>query len=384
MSVDPAEATRAEAAAERHVDEAAEAEVKSLWGRLFGVLGGQVQAVGVLLILVLLFLVTGLHNNLFWGTNNLKVLAENMSFVALVGVGTAILIITGNIDLSIGSLLGLTAVLSAIFAKSVPVPIAFILATLVGAGVGAINGIVVWNVSTSPLIITLGGLTLIRGIVDLITNGEAISGMPSSFTSFGNAEPLGIPMPVWIFVGAAVIGFIFLTFTKTGRHVYAIGGNKEASRAAGINVRRIVIGAFIFNGLLAGLAGVLQASLYGAPDNTFGNGFELQVITAVIVGGVSFAGGEGGIVRAMLGAALVQVVAGSIVSFGINPAWSEIITGAILVVAVSSDHIVHKQRARYQKAIAMREQARIAQERAQGRGQSDSLGVSRTTAGESS
>lgn len=384
MSVDPAEATRAEAAAERQVDEAAEAEVKSLWGRLFGVLGGQVQAVGVLLILVLLFLVTGLHNNLFWGTNNLKVLAENMSFVALVGVGTAILIITGNIDLSIGSLLGLTAVLSAIFAKSVPVPIAFILATLVGAGVGAINGIVVWNVSTSPLIITLGGLTLIRGIVDLITNGEAISGMPSSFTSFGNAEPLGIPMPVWIFVGAAVIGFIFLTYTKSGRHVYAIGGNKEASRAAGINVRRIVIGAFIFNGLLAGLAGVLQASLYGAPDNTFGNGFELQVITAVIVGGVSFAGGEGGIVRAMLGAALVQVVAGSIVSFGINPAWSEIITGAILVVAVSSDHIVHKQRARYQKAIAMREQARIAQERAQGRGQSDSLGVSRTTAGESS
>ena len=154
--VDPAEATRAEAAAERHVDEAAEAEVKSLWGRLFGVLGGQVQAVGVLLILVLLFLVTGLHNNLFWGTNNLKVLAENMSFVALVGMGTAILIITGNIDLSIGSLLGLTAVLCAIFAKSVPVPIAFILATLVGAGVGAINGIVVWNVSTSPLIITLG------------------------------------------------------------------------------------------------------------------------------------------------------------------------------------------------------------------------------------
>jgi ribose/xylose/arabinose/galactoside ABC-type transport system permease subunit len=368
VSVDPAEATRAEAAAERHVDEAAEAEVKSVWGRLFGVLGGQVQAVGVLLILVLLFLVTGLHNNLFWGTNNLKVLAENMSFVALVGVGTAILIITGNIDLSIGSLLGLTAVLSAIFAKSVPVPIAFILATLVGAGVGALNGIVVWNVSTSPLIITLGGLTLIRGIVDLITNGEAISGMPSSFTSFGNAEPLGIPMPVWIFVGAAVIGFIFLTYTKTGRHVYAIGGNKEASRAAGINVRRIVIGAFIFNGLLAGLAGVIEASLYGAPDNTFGNGFELQVITAVIVGGVSFAGGEGGIVRALLGAALVQVVAGSIVSFGINPAWSEIITGAILIVAVSMDQIVHKQRERYQKAMAMRDLARISEERRQASG----------------
>lgn len=383
MSVDPAAQARAAEIGEQEAEAAAAAEVKSGWGRAFGLLGGQVQAVGVLVILIALFVVTGLHSNLFWGTNNLKVLAENMSFVALVGVGTAILIITGNIDLSIGSLLGLTAVLSAIFAKSMPVPIAFILGTLVGAGVGALNGIVVWNVSTSPLIITLGGLTLIRGIVDLITSGQAISGMPSSFTSFGNETPLGIPMPVWIFVIVGVLGFIFLTFTKTGRHVYAIGGNKEASRAAGINVRRIVIGAFIFNGLLAGLAGVVEASLYGAPDNTFGNGFELQVITAVIVGGVSFTGGEGGIVRALLGAALVQVVAGSIVSFGINPSWSEVITGAILVIAVSSDHIVHKQRERYQKAMAMREQARIAQERQQGRAEPDAVGVATTTGGKS-
>ena len=383
MSVDPVTRAREAEMGEREAEAAADAEVKSLWGRTFGLLGGQVQAVGVLVILIALFVVTGLHSNLFWGTNNLKVLAENMSFVALVGVGTAILIITGNIDLSIGSLLGLTAVLTAIFAKSMPVPIAFILGTLVGGGVGALNGIVVWNVSTSPLIITLGGLTLIRGIVDLITNGEAISGMPSSFTNFGNATPLGVPMPVWIFLFVGLLGFIFLTFTKTGRHVYAIGGNKEASRAAGINVRRIVIGAFIFNGLLAGLAGVVEASLYGAPDNTFGNGFELQVITAVIVGGVSFTGGEGGIVRALLGAALVQVVAGSIVSFGINPSWSEVITGAILVIAVSSDHIVHKQRERYQKATAMREQARIAAERQRGQAEPDAVGVASTTAGES-
>jgi ribose/xylose/arabinose/galactoside ABC-type transport system permease subunit len=383
VSVDPATQAREAQLGERQAEAAADAEVKSVWGRTFGLLGGQVQAVGVLGILIALFLVTGLHNNLFWGTNNLKVLAENMSFVALVGVGTAILIITGNIDLSIGSLLGLTAVLSAIFAKSMPVPLALVLGTLVGGGVGALNGLVVWNVSTSPLIITLGGLTLIEGIVDLITNGEAISGMPASFTSFGNATPLGIPMPVWLFIFVGILGFIFLTFTKTGRHVYAIGGNKEASRAAGINVRRIVIGAFIFNGLLAGLAGVTEASLYGAPDNTFGVGFELSVITAVIVGGVSFTGGEGGIFRALLGAALVQTVGGSIVSFGINPAWSEIVTGAILIVAVSSDHIVHKQRERYQKAMAMREQARIAEERAQSRGQPDSLGIATTTAGES-
>lgn len=358
----PETSAASETAADAAAAEAAEERV-GLMARVTGSLGGQVQAIGVLVVLVALFLVTGLHNNLFWGANNLKVLAENGSFVALVGVGTAMLIITGNIDLSIGSNLGLSAVMCAIFAKSVPVPLAFVLGTLVGGGVGLINGIVVWNVSTSPLIITLGGLTLFEGIVDLVTNGEAIQGMPSSFTNFGNAEPLGIPMPVWVFIVVAIGGFIFLTFTKTGRHIYAIGGNKEASRAAGINVRRIVIGVFLFNGLLAGLAGVLESSLYGSPDNTYGVGFELQVITAVIVGGVSFTGGEGGVVRALLGALLVQVVAGSIVSFGINPSWAQVVTGGILIIAVSSDHVVHKQRERYQKAMAMREQAAIAQER---------------------
>jgi ribose/xylose/arabinose/galactoside ABC-type transport system permease subunit len=335
----------------------------SAWHNLKGRLSGQVQAVGVTAVLLALFLITGLHNHLFWGPNNLKVLATNMSFVALTGVGMTILMITGNIDLSVGSAVGLTAVLTAMLARTMPLPLAFICGVLIGGVIGAVNGTVVWNVSTSPIIITLGGLTLLQGINEVITNGEAVSGMPANFTSFGNASPLGIPISVWIFVGAAILGFIFLTFTKTGRHVYAIGGNKEASRAAGINVRRIVIGSFIATGLLVGLTGVLQASYYGNPDDTFGVGFELQVITGVIVGGVSFAGGEGGVVRAMLGIALLQVVAGSVVSLNINPNYADVITGAILILAVSSDHIVHARRQRHQKAAAMKEYARLLEER---------------------
>ena len=332
----------------------------SLLGRLPR---GQVQAIGVLVALVGLIVATGLHSSLFFGVNNIKVQAENMSFIAIAGVGTAILIITGNVDLSIGSGLALTAVLSAMLATIMPVPLAFICAVLIGGAVGAINGIIVWNVSTSPIIITLGGLTLIRGLVVVITKGQAVTGMPASFTHFGNSTPLGIPMPVWVFLVVAFLAFLFLTFTTTGRHIYAIGGNKEAARAAGIRVRRITIGAFVVSGMLVGLTGVLQASLYGAPDDTFGNGFELQVITAVIVGGVSFAGGEGGILRAMLGCALLQVVSGSVVFFGIDPNWAYIITGSILILAVSTDQIVHRQRERYQKAMAMRDLARFNEER---------------------
>jgi len=222
-------------------------------------------------------------------------------------------------------------------------------------------------VSTSPIIITLGGLTMIQGIVVVMTGGIAVS-VPAGFSTFANLTPLGVPMPVWIFLAVALLGFLFLTFTTTGRHIYAIGGNKEAARAAGIRVRRITIGAFIVSGLLVGLTGVLEASSYNAADDTFGVGLELQVITAVIVGGVSFAGGEGGIFRAVLGCALLEAISAAVVFFGIDPSWAHIITGAILIVAVSMDQLVHKQRERYQKAMAMRDLARITEERRQASG----------------
>jgi ribose/xylose/arabinose/galactoside ABC-type transport system permease subunit len=322
----------------------------------------QMQSLTVLGVIVVMFIITGLHSHLFWGGDNIRVLAMNASFVMLAGVGTAILIISGNIDLSIGSMLGLTAVMAAIFANHMPVVFAFILAILFGGVLGLINGIVVWNVSTSPLIITLGGLTLLRGVIYVVTSGTAITGMPASFVDFGNSEPFGIPTPVLIAIGASLLGFVFLATTTTGRHIYAIGGNKAASRAAGIRIRRVVIGAFLVNGLIIGLVGVLQASFYGSPDPTFGNGFELQVITAVIVGGVSFAGGEGGVLRAALGALLLETVSGAVVSFGIDPNYANIITGSILIIAVSADQLIHKQRERYRKAMAVRERARIVEE----------------------
>jgi ribose/xylose/arabinose/galactoside ABC-type transport system permease subunit len=322
-------------------------------------LRNQVQAVGVTFTMVTLFVVTGLHNPYFWEWNNIRVLAMNMSFIALAGVGTAILIISGNIDLSIGSILGLTAVMSGLFAQSMPVALAFLCGTAVGGLIGAANGILVWNVSASPIIVTLGVMTLLRGVIYVVTSGEAVTGLPQSFVDFANKTPAGVPMPVWFALAVALLGFLFLTFTKAGRHIYAIGGNRDASRAAGIRVRRLVIGAFVVNGLLVGLVGALQASLYSAPDQTFGTGFELQVVTAVIVGGVSFAGGEGGVFRAMIGVALLEVVSGSVVAFNIDPNYAYILTGAILIVAVSVDQIVHKNRERFQKAMAMRERARL-------------------------
>ena len=350
---------------------------------LSGIFRNQFQTLGVTTAVVTLFLVTGLHSHYFWQTNNLRVLAMNMSFIALAGVGMAILIISGNIDLSIGSILGMTAVLSGMFSKNMPVPLAFLCGTGVGGLLGAVNGILVWNVSASPIIITLGSMTLLRGVIYVVTSGESVTGVPQGFVDFANTSPAGIPMPVWIAGAAVLLGYLFLTFTKAGRHIYAIGGNKEASRAAGIHVRRLVIGAFVVNGLLVGLAGALEASLYSAPDETFGTGFELQVITAVIVGGVSFAGGEGGVVRAIIGVALLEVVSGAVVAFNIDPNYANILTGAILILAVSIDQIVQKNRERFQKAMAMRDQARLHDERKSSAGGEADAALAGSSPGES-
>jgi ribose/xylose/arabinose/galactoside ABC-type transport system permease subunit len=176
--------------------------------------------------LVVIFVVTGLHSELFWSANNLRVLALNASFVGLVGVGTAILIITGNIDLSIGSMLGLTAVLAAIFAVHMPVYFAFPLAILCGGALGAINGLIVWNVSTSPLIITLGMLTLLRGVIYIVTSGSALPGMPSNFVNFGNSTILGLETPVWTHRRGARRLCASPTVTAG---TFAIGGTREAS-----------------------------------------------------------------------------------------------------------------------------------------------------------
>ena len=219
-----------------------------------------------------------------------------------------------------------------------------------------------WKVPISPIVITLGSLALVRGIVFVITNGSPVTDTSSGFTDFGRAIVLGIPMPILVMLIVIVLSWIVLGFTTIGRHCYAVGGNKQAAQAAGINVRRITIGAFIYGGLLCGLSGVLAASRFDAPDPTYGTGFELDVITGVLLGGVSFAGGEGSILGAMLGVLALTLIDSGLVALGIDPFYSDVVTGGLLILAVSFDQVASVQRERYQKAMAMREQARNLEE----------------------
>jgi ribose/xylose/arabinose/galactoside ABC-type transport system permease subunit len=288
--------------------------------------------------------------------SNLLVVGLQMSFIAIAALGMTMLIISGYIDLSIGSMFGLAAVVAAIAARDGwPAPLAIVVAIALAGAIGLANGAVVWRISISPIIVTLGSLTLIRGVVYLLTQGFAVTGVPASFGGFGQAKPLGVQMPLLIFVILAPIAAFVLTRSTAGRYIFAIGGNREASQALGLPVRRLVLGAFALNGLLVGLSATLAASRFEGADPNFGLNMELDVITAVILGGVAFTGGEGGVGGVVLAVMLLGVINSGIISIGIDPFYANIVKGAVLVIAVAIDQLVLEQRERYRRTMAMRD-----------------------------
>jgi ribose transport system permease protein len=217
----------------------------------------------------------------------------------------------------------------------------------------------VWRIRISPIIVTLGSLTLLRAVVLLLTQGEAVADVPRSFGALGQARPLEIPSSIYILAVGAFLAGVVLSQTTIGRYLYAIGGNREAAEMAGIPVRRLVLGAFLFNGAIVGLAGVLTASRFDAADPSYGVMFELDVLTAVILGGVAFSGGEGSIGGALLGVAFITVVNSGLVVLGINAYYGDIIKGGALILAVGLDQLVLEQRERHRRIVAMREEAQL-------------------------
>jgi ribose/xylose/arabinose/galactoside ABC-type transport system permease subunit len=278
-----------------------------------------------------------------------------MSFIGLASVGTAGLIISGNIDLSVGSMFGLTSVCAAMMARSAPGAVAILAAVLLGGAIGLANGALVWRMKLSPIIITLGTMAVLRGVELLLTGGYSVRGVPPEFAKFGQSRIFGVPMPVCALVFVAIFSEVILSRTTVGRHLSAIGGNRAASTAVGIPVRFLVLCMFLVNGCIIGFAGALAASRFGSASPAFGVGLELDAITAVILGGVAFTGGEGNILGAMLAVALLGVINSGIVSLGIDPHWAEILKGGSLIFAVCLDQLSQEARERYRKLLAMRE-----------------------------
>ena len=285
--------------------------------------------------------------NRFFEKENLIQQTTTASFIAVMAVGMTAIIVLAGIDISIGSIYGLAAMLGAMAVSHLDsvapvysaVPLGLMICCCVGAACGFMNGALSVGLRVHPFIITLGTMAIFRGIVFVISKGQTVSGLPDSLQKgFFKLEYNGVfPVPTLIMLFVAVAGMVVLRFTVFGRRVFAVGGNEIAAKYAGIPVGQIKIIVYTLAGLLAGLSACMYMGYFGAAENNAGNGYELKVIAAAVIGGASLSGGRGSAVGAVLGAILVQLIDNAMVILDIDQSYNQIVMGAAIIVAVVID-----------------------------------------------
>jgi ribose/xylose/arabinose/galactoside ABC-type transport system permease subunit len=277
----------------------------------------------------------------------------------MLAVGMTFVILTGGIDLSVGSLLAFTGLIAAAVAKGSdwrdvgnPDPggsavlFAALAAMAVGAGAGLIHGFAIAKLKVPAFVVTLGGLAAWRGAAQVLSQGQPINKFSEDYRYWGS-KFIGdspVPVPVAIFAAFVVIGFLVLRFTTYGRSIYAVGGNPEAARLSGLNTTGLIMSVYVISGFLAGLCGFLLTSRLGAAEVVAGQGYELIVIAAVVIGGTSLFGGEGSILGTLVGTLLIGVLYSGLAINNVNPYYQPIIIGIIVVLSVYLDQLAKRRR----------------------------------------
>ncbi len=274
----------------------------------------------------------------FFSVANAVNIALSIAIIGILAVGMTAVILTGGIDLSIGSVLALAGVSAAIAAtKGAPLPVVILVALGVGAITGIVNGSLIAWLRVPPFVATLAMLTVARGLSFIISGGRSIGGMPSSFGALGRAVVFGIPAPVLVMVAVMAAGAFVLSRMVLGRHIYALGGNAEAAWLAGIRVKLVTGIVYTLNGVLGGLAGFVLASRLGAGVPNAGVQYELDVIAAVVVGGTSLSGGRGSIGSTLWGTVFIGVLTNGLNLANVDPYVQKIALGIVIVIAVIAD-----------------------------------------------
>jgi ribose transport system permease protein len=295
---------------------------------------------GVFITFVILAVFLSLENSSFLSGQNIAYTSRSFSFIAIAAIGEGLIIISGGLDLSVGSVMGLAGTVAAWYGThGYGTAVALAAGLGVGCLVGFTNGVLIAKLKLNPFIVTLAMLNMVRSLVYVITQGYPLVGLPDSLTNLGQSAIVGIPVPVIIML---VIGAVFAWFMRStgfGWHVFAIGGSVESARLAGVRVERLTILLYTLGGLLAAIGGVLLTARLGVGDASTGSGYELQVIAACIIGGVSLYGGIGGVFGILLGAALIGVLQNGLVLLGISTFWQQFALGAVILAAVIIDRI---------------------------------------------
>jgi ribose transport system permease protein/inositol transport system permease protein len=311
------------------------------------------------IFLVLLIIVfTALQPNFLHPLNVMNVLRQ-VSISGLIAIGMTFVILTGGIDLSVGSLVALTGLAAAYVSKGGlesrfavgasadtgnPVILAFLAAVAVGVVAGALQGWAITRLRVPPFVVTLGGLTAWRGAALLLSQGGPISGFSPAYTWWGQGRIEGVPVPVIIFAAAAVLAYVVLRHTRYGLHVYAVGGNGPAADLNGVSSRRVIFSVYVIVGFACGLASFLLSARLNSAEAVAGLGLELDVIAAVVIGGTSLFGGVGGVFGTVVGALLIGVLRNGLVLLNVSPFIQQILIGLILVLAVAFDQYAAARR----------------------------------------
>lgn len=307
------------------------------------------QTSSLALVLVALFIFFSLTTEAFFTGPNLINVMRQASFTGIAAVGATMVLLIGGIDLSIGSLLAFTGVIAAkvIIEAGLPPAVGLLAGLAAGTLAGLLNGLIITRLRIPALITTLGTLTIIRGIGFTLTGGLPVFGFPQEpFLGFaegvqaiGKGYLLGIPVPVIIMVIVFVLGYIFLYRTYFGRYIYAIGGNAETARLSGIKVTRIQLLVYTLAGLLTGIAGMIVMGRVNSGQPSVGVGFELEVITAVVLGGVSIAGGAGSLLGVILGVFIMGVLSNGLIILNVSEYNQMVVRGLVLLIAVGVDQL---------------------------------------------
>ncbi len=264
---------------------------------------------------------------------------RQISVIGILAVGQTVVIITAGIDLSVGSILALSAVMAASFAHpgQYPLIVPLIVGLAGGLICGTINGVLIAKSRLAPFIVTLGMMTAARGMALVYTSGRPVFNLSNGYDTIGTGYLFGIPLPVVIFIIVILFGVFTMRYTRFGRYVYAVGGNEMAAKASGINTDRILIAVYILQGVLAGVAGIVLSSRVMSASPSLGEGYELDAIAAAVIGGTSLMGGIGTISGTVVGALIIGVMNNGLDMLNVSSYWQLIVKGAIIVFAVFLD-----------------------------------------------
>jgi ribose transport system permease protein len=255
-------------------------------------------------------------------------------------LGMTIIIIAGGIDLSVGAILAMSGVVGAMAMQwGLPIPVGILIGILTGLFWGFVNGILTTRLRIAPFIVTLGTLGIIRGLTLIITNGLPVHGVPQGFSFLGEGNLLGVPFVLWVLVVCALATHVILEHTRLGRYAYAIGSNPDAAVYAGVPVGFDTTTVYALGGMLTGLAGMIEASRLMTGQPAAGNGYELQAIAAVVIGGGSLHGGEGSVVGTLIGAFIMGLLSNGSDLLGVSPYLQQAIIGAVIILAVTVDEL---------------------------------------------